>query len=213
MDCAKIEQWLSDYMESSLPAGEMSMVKDHLDDCRNCSDLLDAMRSVISARDSYPAFEMDPDLLEKILLRTSGRPRTIPFRERFHHYVIRPFLTPRLAAGISLATMFLAFTTYLMLPRMSAVMSAASPSDLFQLMDRGVQKLYGEGLKAYYKKNDLQAQYTYYKNSTLNKLRFVIGQMDVPIEGQKKPEEPMRDRERPSGQKSSWTQVRPAHFG
>jgi len=213
MDCAKIEQRLSDYMESSLPADEMILVKKHLEECRSCSALLDAMRSVVSTCDSYPALELDPDLLETILLRTSGRPRTLSFRERFSQYVRRPLLTPRLAAGISLATMFLAFTTYLMMPRMSAVMSSIAPSDLLQLMDRGVQQLYGEGLKAYYKKNDLQAQLSYYKNSAMNKLRFMIGQIDVPIESQKKRDEPIREKERPSGQKSGWTQVRPTQFG
>jgi hypothetical protein len=213
MDCTQIEQWLSAYMESSLPADEMNLVKKHLVTCQNCSALLNAIQSVVTAGSSFPSFELDPDLLERILLRTSGRPRTLSFRERFNKYLLRPLLTPRLAAGISLATMFLAFTMYLMAPRVSTVISSISPTDLLHLMDRGVQQLYGEGLKAYYKKKDLQAQLKYFKDSNLNKLRYMIDQIDVPVEIQKKSDAPPRDKEMPSGQKSSWTQPHAVQFG
>jgi hypothetical protein len=213
MDCTQIEEWLSAYMESSLPADEMNQVKKHLVTCPNCSDLLNAVQSVIKAGDNFPAFELDPDLLERILLRTSGRPRTLSFRERFNKYLIRPLLTPRLAAGISLATLFLAFTTYLMAPRVSAVMSSVSPMDLLQLMDRGVQQLYGEGLKAYYKKKDLQAQLKYFKDSNLNKLHYMIDQINAPVEIPKKSDAPRRDKEMPSGQKSSWMRLRADQLG
>lgn len=213
MDCTKIEQWLSDYIESSLPAHEMNLVKEHLPTCQNCSDLLDALQSIVTAGDGFPTFEMDPDLLERILLRTSGRPRTLSFRERLNRYFIRPLLTPRLAAAISLATIFLVFTTYLFAPRATAIMSKISPMDLIQLMDRGVQQVYGKGLKAYYKKNDLQAQFKYFKDSTWNKTRFMIDRIDVPVESQKKSDDPMREKERPAGQKSSWTRMHASQFG
>jgi hypothetical protein len=195
MDCTKIEPWLSGYIESGLPADEMDLVKKHLTGCRNCSALLDAMQAVITASGCFPAYDMDPGLLEKILFRTSGRLRRLSFRERFHQYILGPPLTPRLIAGISLATMFMAFTTYLLAPRAPAILSALSPEGLLQSMDRGVQQLYGEGLKAYYKNKDLQAQLKYFTDSSLNKLRFMIDRIDILEETQKKYDDPLREEE------------------
>jgi hypothetical protein len=213
MDCIGIERRLSEYLESSLSADEMLLVEKHLDGCPNCSALFAEMRSVVSACRNYPTFEMDPDFLEKILLRTSGRPRTRSLRERLGQFVVRPMLRPRFAAGFSLAAMFLALSVYLMMPRMPAVMSALSPSGLIQMMDSGVQRLYSTGIKAYYKKNDLQAQYSYFKNSTLNKLRFMMEKIEVPVEGRKKSVEPVRGKEKSTGEKTNSIRPLSAEFG
>ena len=70
-------------------------------------------------------------------------------------------------------------------------------------MDRGAQQLYSEGLKAYDKKNYLQDQFTYFKNTMLNKLGFMIEQLDVPVEGKKKSGEPRQQQEKSPSDKSS----------
>jgi hypothetical protein len=203
MDCSEIEQWLSEYMESSLPAEEMSQVEKHLEDCRHCSALFDEMKSVVALCNSYPTLEMNSDSLEKILLRTSGRPRTRSLREKLNLYLIRPLLTPKFAVGASLATLFLALMVNLMMPRLSVALSSLSPPELFRFIDRGVQQVYGEGLKAYNKMNEWQDQFNDFKNSATNKLRFMMEQMEVPVEGQKKSEEPVREKERAPKEKSS----------
>ena len=213
MDCTGIERTLSDYMESGLAADEMALVKQHLDSCPDCSALFAEMRSIVSAGRNYPTFELDPDFLERILLRTSGRPRTRSFRERIGQFMARPLLRPRFAAGVSLAAMFLALAVYLMAPRMPAVMSAMSPSGLIQMIDGGVQSLYSTGIKAYNKKNDLQAQYGYFKNSTKNKLRFMMEKMEVPVEGRQKSVDPVREKEKPTGEKTNWMRSFSAQYG
>jgi hypothetical protein len=63
--------------------------------------------------------------------------------------------------------------------------------------------VYGEGLKAYNKMNEWQDQFNDFKNSATNKLRFMMEQMEVPVEGQKKSEEPVREKERAPKEKSS----------
>ena len=70
-------------------------------------------------------------------------------------------------------------------------------------MDRGVQQLYGEGLKVYEKKNEWQAQFNRFRNNALNELRSMMEQMDVPVEGQKKSEEPAPRKESAPKEKSS----------
>ena len=60
MDCSKVELWLSDYMEASLPADETDTVAKHLESCQNCSALLQEMQSIVSLCHNYPSLEMDP---------------------------------------------------------------------------------------------------------------------------------------------------------
>jgi hypothetical protein len=186
MDCSRIEQWLSEYTESSLPAQETEQVRKHLETCSNCSALASEMRSILSLCQSYPSLEMDPDFIEKILLRTSGRPRTRSFSERLNQYFVRPLLTPRFAVGTGIATLFLIFSVNIMGPRISGVFSTLSPQEMLRFVDRGVNQLYGKGLKANETKNEWQAQFSRFKSNTWNSLRSIMEQMDGPVEGRKK---------------------------
>ncbi len=197
-------------MESGLPVDEANQVKEHLKSCRNCSELLNEMRSVAALCQSYPTLELDPELLEKILLRTSGRPRTLSFRERFHRYFWAPLLTPRFAAGAVLATLFLALTLNLMMPRISTALSLLSPQEVLRMMDRGVQTLYSKGLKVYNKKNEMQDHLIFFKNDTVDKMRFFFERMEVPVEGRQKSEEPVREKDRTPEEKRSQLLLWPA---
>jgi len=210
MDCAKVEFWLSDYIEASLSAEEAAKVSKHLEGCQNCSALLQEMQSVVSLCHNYPSLELDSQSIERILLRTSGRPRTRSFKELLHQYIVQPLLTPRLAIGATLATLFLLLTLDLMLPKLSVTISSLSPMELVRLMDRGAQQLYGEGLRAYNKKNEWQAQFSRFKNNTLNNLRSIMEQIDVPVEGHKKAEEPAPQKDSAPKEKSSFFFLWPA---
>jgi hypothetical protein len=208
MDCSEIEQWLSEYLESILPAEETEHVAKHLEICSNCSALLAEMRSDLSLCGRYPALEMDPDFIEKILLRTSGRPRTRSFRERFGQYFVRPLLTPRFAVGASLVALFLILMTNLTVPRLSAAASALAPLELLRYMDQGVQHLYGQVLKANAMKDDWEAQFGRFKNNTWNKMRSFIEQMDAPVEGRRKSQD--EQKEKAPKEKSSGLMASPA---
>jgi hypothetical protein len=194
MDCFEVELRLSEYIDSSLPSNEMDEIKAHLDGCPGCSALLREMQAVVALCHNYPVLKMDSRFVERVLLRTSGRPRTRSFRELFHQYIAQPLLTPRLAAGASIAALFLILLLDFMLPRLSVTVSSMSPASFFRLMDRGAQKLYGEGLRVYNKKNEWEEQLSRFKSNTLNSLQSVIEQMDVPVEGRRKTEEPMKQK-------------------
>jgi Putative zinc-finger len=203
MECARIEALLSEYLERSLPAQDMAQIAAHLHECGNCSALLEEMRSLVLTCKAFPVMEPDVELIERILLRTSGKPRTRSWRERLSQYVLQPMLTPRFALGATLAVLFLALAVNLMLPRIAVVASVLSPKEMFRHMDRGVQQIYARGLKAYDKKNEWQAQFGFIKNNVFNKLGFMIERLDVPVEGKKKPGEPRQQREKSPSQKSS----------
>ena len=210
MDCSKVELWLSDYMEASLPADLTDMVAIHLESCQNCSALLQEMQSIVALCHNYPTLEMDPDSIERILLRTSGRPRTRSFKELLRRYLVQPLLTPRFAIGATLATLFLILMLDVMLPKLSVTISSLSPTELVQLMDRGARQLYGEGLRAYNKKNEWQDRYNRFKNNTLNNFRSIIEQMEVPVEGHKKTEEQVPRKNSAPEEKSSGLFLWPA---
>jgi hypothetical protein len=203
MDCSSIEQRLSDYLASDLPAEEKSAIRTHLNNCENCTVLLNEMHSLISACHDYPVLEMDVDLLEKILLRTSGRPRTLSLREQIQ-LLLWSMLTPRFAAGAGLAILFLTLSLNFMLPRAASAFASTSPLELLSWMDRGTQFIYGEGLKAFDKKNAWLAEFRFFKNNTTQKIRFMMEKFNIPIEeGRKKPAEPMQEKKQVPSEKYS----------
>ena len=204
MDCRYIEDRLSDFMERSLPAAESETVAAHLHQCRNCALLLEEMRANLAACKAFPVLEVDLELVERILLRTSGKPRTRTFGELFREYVVGTLFTPRFAVGTGLACVFLAFSLNVLAPRLSSVAAALSPGEMLRRFDRGVQGVYAEGLKLNDRKNELKAQFSFFRNNVLNKLGFMIDQLDVPQEGNKKKSgEPRQQREKAPGDKSS----------
>lgn len=203
MNCPNCEERLSEYLERSLPAVEMGQVAEHLHECAACAALMEEMRSNLAMCRSFPRLEFDVNLAERILLRTSGRPRTKTLKERFNEYLLRPMLTPRFAVGTVLAALFVVLIVSLFGPKISTVASALSPQEMFRRMDRGVQQLYGEGLKAYDTKNEWQAQFSFIKNNVFNKLGFMIEQLDVPVQGKKKSGEPRQRQEKAPSKNSS----------
>jgi hypothetical protein len=205
MDCPNIEERLSEYLERSLPPEEMTLVAEHLHECQGCSALLEEMRLALLTCKSFPALEPHVDLVERVLLRTSGRPRTRTWSERIRESILVPMFTPRFAAGAALALLFFSLTGILMKPHMPAAVSLLSPAEWALRVDRGMQGIYAEGLKAYDKKNEWQAQLTFFKNTVFNKLGFMIEQLDVPVQtnGKQKSGEPRQQQEKAPGQKSS----------
>ena len=204
MECPNVEQHLSEYLERSLPAEDMRLVAEHLHECKDCGMLLEEMRSALATCQSYPVLEPGDALIERILLRTSGRPRSRSLMEILAERVFRPMFTPRLAVGAVLASLFLVLMVNFMWPRVSSVASSLSPREVFSMMDRGVQGIYGEGLKLYDKKNEWQEEFTFFKNNLFNRLGFMMERMDVPVEGKKKPQgESQQQQEKAPGNERS----------
>jgi hypothetical protein len=204
MECLNIEERLSEYLERSLAPEEMSLVAQHVHECDRCSALLEEMRSVLLACKAFPRIEPDLELVERILLRTSGRPRTRSFRELLQQYFLRPMLTPRFAVGTAIVALFLILSANLLLPHAASFAAVLSPREWVRQMDRGVQAIYSEGLKAYDKKNEFQAWFTFNKNTILNKLGFFMEQLDVPVQTKEKSQEQNQQHDKKgAGEKSS----------
>jgi hypothetical protein len=203
MDCARCEEKLSEYLERTLPEQEKREIGRHLEDCADCSVLLDEMKSILAVSQNFPGEELDDRLLERILLRTSGQPRTRHFWEDLRHFSLRTMLTPRFASGAVLATLFLLLMANLGFPRISTVASTLSPRQVFRQLDMGVQRIYGKGLQAYDASVEWQANFTFYKNQIFNRLGFMMERLDLPVEGKAKPEEQLPQQQKAPNNKNS----------
>lgn len=206
MQCASIEERLSEYVERILPQEETLRVAEHLQECPHCLSLMEEIQAILVTCRSFPTYEVDGALLDRILLRTSGRKRTLPLKDRLKAYFLRPALTPRFAMGVGLALLFIALAVDVMVPRANILASVLSPQGMLLRMDRGVQQLYSEGLKLYSAKNELQTQFSYFADNVMKKLRSQIEQLDVPVEGKKKPDEQKQPEKNP-GQNSPKSSV------
>jgi hypothetical protein len=202
MRCGWNQERLSEYVERTLPQEEMLQVAEHLQECPECLGLMEEMRSALVTCRAFPAYEVETPLVDKILARTSGRPRTRPLKERLRMYFLKPVLTPRFAMGVGLALLFIALTVDLMSPRVNGIASVLSGRAVLMQLDRGVQQIYSEGLKLYNAKNEWQTQLSYFTTNTFKKLGMMIEQLDVPVEGKKKPAEQKQPEKNP-GRKSS----------
>ncbi len=203
MECGLVEDRLSEYVERTLPHEEMVRVAEHLQECSRCQALMEEIRSILVSCAAFPAYEPSEQLLDRILLRTSGRPRTRRLREWMRTYFRQPILTPRFAVGVGLALLSVALLFDLMGPRLGGLASVLSPKELLSKMDRGVQQLYSEGLKLNETKNEYQNWFAFQKNNVLRKLGFMIEQLDVPVEGNKKPDAQKPPEKAPGQKKSS----------
>ena len=203
MLCTKAEEWLSEYMEAILPADQMAEMAGHLKGCPNCSALLSEMRTTAEICGDFPELDLSPQLMETILLRTSGRPRSRSFGEILRENFLRPLLTPRFAVGAAVAALFLIVSANLIIPRVSVALSALSPSNFLTLMDRGVQQVYGQGLRAYNAKTEWQNEFSFFKKSLLDRFRYVMEQIDAPVEGSRKPEEPRPQKRKAPGESNT----------
>jgi hypothetical protein len=203
MDCSQIEERLSEYMEGSLASIERDKIAEHIAKCAHCSGLLNEMQSVLAACKNFPKLKIDSNLVESILIRTTGHGRTRTLREKFQAYSFRSMLTLRFAANAAIATLLIILSIKLMMPHITTVVSAASPAEALQAMDRGVQRLYSKGIRAYNKKNEWQDQLIYFKNNLLGRLGFMYEKITVPLEGKKKSEEPWKQQEKTPKDKNS----------
>ena len=209
MNCSEAQEYLSEYMESGLPAFEMERMRQHLAQCTECAALLEAMKLTVDLCRNCPEPEMDPRLMDRILVRTAWSPVPGTLYERLKRFVVQPLLTPRFALGAGLTALFFALMVNLMLPRMSTALSSISPSQVYDFMDQNVQRLYGQGLKAYDKKNEWQAQISYYKNRMFSRLQYMMEKFDVSDEETGNSVAPDRQEKNPLGEERSELRLMP----
>lgn len=95
MDCKKIEELLSLYVENELSPGEKRKVKAHLKECPDCSALLSFMKETRESLAGLPELEVSKKLLQRLYVIPERKQK---LRKRFD-FLLRPALQPVFAVA------------------------------------------------------------------------------------------------------------------
>ncbi len=114
MECERIENLLSSYLEDELSAKDRLAVMEHLRSCTDCSILFDLLRETQESLADFPQAEMSEELLKSLY--------DIPHRKRKFRlsldFLVRPSLQPYMAAATILLTVL---SFYVFHPEKSAI--------------------------------------------------------------------------------------------
>lgn len=133
MNCSRFETLLTDYVERTLDPPVHEAVQLHLEGCRSCRQLHGEVLRLREQLESFPVARPPRELVDRILDRTSGRPRQRSWWRDLILPTVRPFLTQRYAFATLMLFVFLSLMVNLAGPPAGAVLS---PSKLAESADR-----------------------------------------------------------------------------
>jgi len=101
MECEKIEELLSPYLEGELSSEEKREVEKHLKTCKSCSVLFSSMEETQESLADFPELEVSENLLNRLYSIPDKEKR---FKLNFD-FLLRPSLQPVLAAATIVLTL------------------------------------------------------------------------------------------------------------
>lgn len=101
MDCERIEELLSPYLEDELTLEDKRDVEEHLTTCLNCSSLLAYLKETFGSLADFPEIEISDNLLNRLYEIPSKKKK---FKLSFE-FLLRPALQPVLTATTVLLIM------------------------------------------------------------------------------------------------------------
>ncbi|MFC2169589.1 anti-sigma factor family protein [Acidobacteriota bacterium] len=104
MDCERIEQLLSPYLEDELSPEEKQAVGEHLKTCQDCSELLSFLTSTRLALANFPEAEVSESLLKRLY--------QIPQKKKRFSLGLDFFLRPSLQPVLTIATVLLTLVSF-----------------------------------------------------------------------------------------------------
>ncbi|MDH4257635.1 MAG: zf-HC2 domain-containing protein [Candidatus Aminicenantes bacterium] len=135
MECKRIEELLSPYLEDELTQEERQAVQGHLRSCQNCADLLSFMKETQMSLSTFPELEVSEGLIEKLYDLPQKKKR---FSVVFE-ILLRPSLQPIMAAATVLLVMI---SFYAFHPNRNAINRSIERQ--FHIGFSKVEKLYAE---------------------------------------------------------------------
>lgn len=105
MNCERVRELLSDYLNGDLPLPERVLLEQHIETCSSCRAELRKLEKVRSILVSFPVVEPPPDFARRVLARYYAQRRQVsPLRTFFYGG-----LHPRRAFGYAVIALFLLF--------------------------------------------------------------------------------------------------------
>ncbi len=133
MNCSGFETILTDYLERRLDSPVRQAVGVHLGDCEQCRALLENVVALRRELEDFPELSPPGDLVDRILVKTTGRPKPLSFWKETILPTMKPFFTKRFAFATVLLFVFLSLMVNLVGPPAGAVLS---PGGLAESADR-----------------------------------------------------------------------------
>jgi predicted anti-sigma-YlaC factor YlaD len=135
MDCEKIQELFSPYLDNDLTLKERTAVDAHLKTCPDCAGLLSLMKTAASSLAAFPEIEPSRELRNKL--------RAIPGRTKRFRAGLSFFLKPALQPVFAAVTGFLVlFSLYMFNPDKKHINQAISRT--FQRGVGQIEKLYAK---------------------------------------------------------------------
>jgi hypothetical protein len=107
MECERIEELLSPYLEEELGAEDRQLVDRHLSSCSDCAELLSLMRKASAALSAFPELEISDNLKNRLY--------EIPLKKKKFSFsldfLLRPALQP-LLTGATILLMLISFYVF-----------------------------------------------------------------------------------------------------
>lgn len=104
MNCEKIEELLSPYIEGELDTETSSAVKTHLQTCEGCASLLSFIQKTQESLSDFPELEVSHTLLERL--------HNIPTEKKRFNLGLDFFLRPSFQPIFAAATVFLTISSF-----------------------------------------------------------------------------------------------------
>jgi hypothetical protein len=160
LECQEIEEYFSDYLDNTLQPDLMVQVREHLQRCSSCLDLMNEVKRTLAICEELPQLEPPPRLIEQILIKTSGKVQTLSWIEYLRD-IFRPFYaSPRFATGVGLAAVSVGLVLNSLgvdFSRLSQIrLSDLTPQALYRNVEHSVNLAYDNGVR---RLNDLKLLY------------------------------------------------------
>lgn len=152
MECADLEVLLCDYVDGTLKPERAGVVREHLDRCAACRELVeDASRAVALLRRLEPV-EPPGELLTRLLFEVSTRPpvpRRSGLRALFGGW-LEPVLQPRFAMGMAMTILSISLVARSIgLPQRALRPADLRPSAVMAAVDDRLHRIW-DSLVNYY---------------------------------------------------------------
>src|SRR5215471_15759729 len=149
MNCIKVEELLSDYLENTLSLENRLLIDTHLQSCPGCSDLLAGMAKVVAWGKSFPVYESPSWLATRIVANT---PRVSHESWLDTLTAVGKWLVePRTAMAVFTATLVLGWMGSIVGISPDMVRSVRTPSAIYYGAHSALNRAYDEAVRKYYR--------------------------------------------------------------
>jgi hypothetical protein len=135
MDCDRIEELLSPYLEDELALEERHLVDSHVHSCADCAELLSLMRQTRESLASFPEIDVNENLVEKLYEIPQKRKKFRIVKD----FLLHPSFQPIMAAA---TVLLVCVSFYAFHPERNAINQSIERQ--FKIGVSKVEKLYAE---------------------------------------------------------------------